>query len=51
MPSPLGAVPHPVDPPPTDFRGEHRADPVPPEPHRFMADLDATLVEEVLNVA
>lgn len=41
MPAPLAAAPHPVDPAFPDLGGEHRAEPVTPEPHRLMADLDA----------
>ena len=35
----------------SDFRGEHRSEPVPPKPHRLVADLDAALVQQILNVA
>ena len=34
-----------------NFRGKHRTKPVPPVPHCFVADLDPTLVQEVLHVA
>ena len=27
------------------LRGEHRTEPVPPEPHRFMANIDAPFVQ------
>ena len=50
MPAPTDR-PHPRNTPFSDFRGEQRAEPVPPEPHRFMADLDAALMQEVLDVA
>ena len=42
---------HSLDPFAPDLGGEHRAEPVPPEPHGLMADLDAALVQEVLDVA
>ena len=35
---------HPVDPFSSDLRGEHRAEPVPPEPHRLMANIDTAFV-------
>jgi hypothetical protein len=34
-----------------DFTGEYRAEPVPPQPHRFMADVDAALEQQILDVA
>ena len=33
-----------------DLRGEHRAEPVPPEADRLVAHVDAALVEQVLDV-
>jgi|TARA_B110000116_G_scaffold233901_1_gene218094 hypothetical protein len=33
-----------------DLRGEHRAEPVSPEPHRFVADLDTALEQPVLDL-
>ncbi len=30
-----------------DLRGEHRTEPVPPEPNGFMADIDATLEQNI----
>jgi len=35
----------------SDLCGEHRAEPVPPEPHRLVADVDTPLVEQVLDLA
>ncbi len=34
-----------------DLIGEHGPEPPPPEPHRLMADVDAALVQQVLDVA
>ena len=34
-----------------DFRGEHWPEPVPPEAHRLMANIDAALMEQVLDVS
>ena len=50
-PPPVGVAPHPVDPLLADLGGEHRAEPVPPKPHRLLADVDATLEQQVLDVA
>ena len=40
MPSPRRHLAKPVNPLPADHCGEHRADPVPPERHGLMADVD-----------
>lgn len=34
----------------TDPGSKHRAEPVPPEPHRFVADGDATLERQILDL-
>ena len=34
-----------------DYRGKHRPEPVPPEPHGLMQDFDPPFVQEVLYVA
>ncbi len=34
----------------SDFRGEHRTKPVPPEPHRFMADIDAAFEQQIFDM-
>ena len=33
------------------LRGKHRAEPVPPEPHRLTTNIDATLGQQVLDLA
>ena len=33
-----------------DLRGEHRTEPIPPEPHRLMADIDPSFMKQILNV-
>jgi len=33
------------------LRGKHLAEPVPPEPHRLMTNVDATLGQQVLDLA
>ena len=34
-----------------DLRGEHRTEPVPPETYCLMADIDATLKQQILNLS
>jgi hypothetical protein len=43
--------PHLVDLLPADLGGEHWAKALPPEPDRLMADVDAALVQQILDVA
>ena len=45
VPTPELPGAHPVHPLTPDFRGEHRAKPVPPEAYRPVADVDATFME------
>jgi hypothetical protein len=33
-----------------DLRGEHRTEPVPPEPYRFVADIDASLEQQIFDL-
>ncbi len=33
-----------------DLRGEHRAKPVPPETHGFVADINATLEQQIFDL-
>ena len=40
----------PVNTPLPDLCREHRAEPVPPETHRLVADVDATLEQEILDL-
>ncbi len=40
-----------LDPPLLDLGCEHRTKPLAPEPDRFMADVDAPLVEQIFHVA
>jgi hypothetical protein len=51
MPSPVGEGAHVIDTLPADLGGEHRAEPVPPQPHSLVADVDAALEQQVLDVA
>jgi hypothetical protein len=43
-------MPHRLDTAAADFGGENRSKPVPPEPNRFVRDVDTALVQEVLDV-
>ena len=51
MPAPVGVGPHVMNALSADLGGEHRAEPVPPKPHRLVADVDAALEQQVLDVA
>src|SRR6056297_880336 len=50
MPPPVAGF-HALDTAFADLRGEHRAEPIPPEPHRLVADVDAAFVQKILHVA
>ena len=51
VPAPVLVGAHPVDPSSPDLGGKHRAEPVPPEPHCLMTDVDTAFVQEVHYVA
>jgi hypothetical protein len=34
-----------------DLRGEHRSEPIPPEPHRLMANIDTTLEQQIFYLS
>ena len=50
VPAPMTKPAHPVHPLPANVGGEHRSEPVPPEPHRLVADVDTALRQQVLDV-
>jgi hypothetical protein len=50
MPAPLRITPV-SDTPLPDLGSKHRTEPVPPEPHRLMADIDAALEKQILDLA
>ncbi len=50
MPTPRGVGAHVLNAPPADLGGKHRTEPVPPEPRRLVADVDAALEQQVLDV-
>jgi hypothetical protein len=43
-------MPHRLDPVSPDLGRENRPQLIPPEPHRFVGDVDAALVEQVLDL-
>ena len=50
VPLPLRDLAHEAGASDPDLAGEHGSEPVDPKPHAFMANIDSTFVEEVLNV-
>ena len=42
---------HPANPLPPDVAGKQRPEPIPPEAHRFVADVDAAFKKQILNVS
>ena len=42
--------PHRLDPAAPDLGRENRPEPIPPEPHRLMRDIDAPLMQKVVDV-
>ena len=50
MPSPLVMTSMLLNAPLPDLRGEHWTKPVPPEPHRFVADIDTPLKQEIFDL-
>ena len=50
MPAPLRIRPV-LNTPLPDLGGKHRTEPVPPEPHRLVADVDAALEQQILDLA
>jgi hypothetical protein len=51
VPSPIRGRTHLLDTFTADFSGKHWAKSIPPIPHRFVADVDAALVQQVLDIA
>jgi hypothetical protein len=50
MPAPLRITPV-LDTPLLNLGSKNRTEPVPPEPHRLMADIDATLEKQIFDLA
>ena len=51
MPAPMREGTHPADPFSTDLGGKYRPEPVPPEPHGLMTNVDAAFGQQVFDVA
>lgn len=51
VPLPVAMGSHRFHPSLPDLGREHRSEPVPPVTHRFVVDLDPSLVEQVLDIA
>jgi len=51
VPAPVRMHSHPIDPLAPDLGRKHRPEPVPPKTYRFMAEIDAALGQQVLDVA
>ena len=50
VPAPTAEL-QPPDAAPPDLGCEHRAEPIPPVAHRFMADIDAAFVQQILHLS
>ena len=49
VPPPMAGS-HTLDPPFPDLGREQRAEPVPPEPHSLMADVDAAFMQQIFDI-
>jgi hypothetical protein len=50
VPFPVTEAAHSVDPLAAEVGGEHRPEPIPPQPHGFMAETNPALEQKILNV-
>ena len=50
VPAPVG-IPTVMNPSFSDLGRKHRAEPVPPEPYRLVADIDAAVEKKILDLA
>ena len=50
VPLPVAKAAHTADPLPTNIRGEHRAEPVPPLPDGLVTDVDPAFEQQILYV-
>ena len=48
--TPLPETPHPAHPLAPDVSREQRTEPVPPQPHRLMAHIDAPLKKQIFDI-
>lgn len=51
LPAPMFATAQAIHPLAPEFRGKHWTETVPPVTHRFVADLDPALMQQVFDVA
>ena len=51
MPLPIRMSTKLLNPFSSDLSGKHQAEPVPPKPHRLVADIDATFMQQILDIA
>jgi hypothetical protein len=51
IPAPMGVGPDVIDPLAAELRSEYRTEPVPLQPHGFVADVDAAFCQQVLHVS
>jgi hypothetical protein len=51
MPLPIRMRTKLLNPLSSDLHGEHRTKSIPPEPHRFVADIDATFMQKIFDIA
>jgi hypothetical protein len=51
MPLPIGMSLRLLNPLSSDLRGKLRAKTVPPEPRRFVTDIEATFVQPIIDIA
>lgn len=50
MPPPVPETAHPAYPLATDIAGKHRAEPVPPEPNRLVAQINTPFEQQILDI-
>lgn len=50
VPFPLPKAPHPFDPLSPEIRRKYRPEAVPPQTHRLMAEIDASLEQQILHI-
>ena len=51
VPLPVGINSELLDTPFAEFGGEYRTKPIPPEPNRFVVDIDALFVQQVFTIS
>jgi hypothetical protein len=51
VPSPVMKPTHAHDTLPSDISGEQQPEPVPPQPHRLVTDIDTPFEQQILDIA